>query len=365
MLEEVSLKLLVNTDTNKVVFAEAGKDFVDVLCSFLTLPLGTIVRLLQNDNTNMKPVKIGCLDSLYQSVENLNVDCLNTRTCKKMLLYSRNSSEEYCNTLKLNIDDTTDPTRDFFMCSNLADCKYSLLSSFRNQRCECGSLLGRPVLVKSDQVYNGFVKDGPVFIVTDDLSVFPNSVDTVFDLLKTLGIPCTHSLKEMFVNITYMQVLDLLKYSLLSKSSLTNLFLRKEPVLEETSFSTYDVPNNCRNRIKLKLFLREKDNEILFAQGEEDFADFVFSFLTFPLGGVVRMLGGNSSLGSIDSLYKTILDLDGYKYLVSSEVKNRLVDPCIAPQFKLSKQILQIYEPPASSYYCYRQRSFRESIIHD
>lgn len=170
---------------------------------------------------------------------------------------------------------------------------------------------------------------------------------------------------KLLIVLYSKQVLDLLKYSLLSKSSLTNLFLRKEPVLEETSFSTYDVPNNCRNRIKLKLFLREKDNEILFAQGEEDFADFVFSFLTFPLGGVVRMLGGNSSLGSIDSLYKSILDLDGYKYLVSSEVKNRLVDPCIAPQFNLSKQILQIYEPRASWYYCYCQGSFRESIIHD
>jgi hypothetical protein len=146
---------------------------------------------------------------------------------------------------------------------------------------------------------------------------------------------------------------------------LTDLFLRKKPYLKGTSFSTCDVPNSSSNQIKLKLYLREKDDEILFAQGEEDFADFLFSFLTFPLGGVVRMLGGNSSLGCIDSLYKSILDLDGYKYLMSHEVKNKLVDPCIAPQFKLSKQILQIYEPRASSYYCYCQRSFRESIIHD
>ncbi|WJX81931.1 hypothetical protein P8452_64751 [Trifolium repens] len=280
-----------------------------------------------------------------------------------MLLYPRNSSQDYCSSLILNIDDT-EPTR-YFMCSRLGDCQYRLLSSFQNQRCECGSLLDRPVLVQSDKVCEGFVKDSPTFIITDFLSVLPNSMDTNFDLLKSFGIKSTSSLKEMTVSITEIQVLDLLKYSLLSKSPLTDLFLRKEPYLKGTSFSTCDVPNSSSNQIKLKLYLREKDGEILFAQGEEDFADFLFSFLTFPLGGVVRMLGGNSSLGCIDSLYKSILDLDGYKYLMSNEVKNKLVDPCIAPQFKLSKQILQIYEPRASSYYCYCQRSFRESIIHD
>jgi len=32
--EYVQLKLLVNEEKNKVVFAEAGKDFVDIRCSF-------------------------------------------------------------------------------------------------------------------------------------------------------------------------------------------------------------------------------------------------------------------------------------------------------------------------------------------
>lgn len=41
IMSQVSLKLLVNTETNQVLFAEAGKDFVDILCGFLTLPLGT------------------------------------------------------------------------------------------------------------------------------------------------------------------------------------------------------------------------------------------------------------------------------------------------------------------------------------
>lgn len=44
------LKVLVDKETNKVLFAEAGKDFVDVLLSFLTLPMGTIARLVAKDS---------------------------------------------------------------------------------------------------------------------------------------------------------------------------------------------------------------------------------------------------------------------------------------------------------------------------
>jgi hypothetical protein len=46
------LKLTVHKETNKVLFAEAGKDFVDILISFLTLPLGTIARLVAKRRGN-------------------------------------------------------------------------------------------------------------------------------------------------------------------------------------------------------------------------------------------------------------------------------------------------------------------------
>jgi hypothetical protein len=49
-----------------VLFAEAGKDFVDVLISFLTLPLGTIARLVAK-KCHMGPLKIASLSSLYDA----------------------------------------------------------------------------------------------------------------------------------------------------------------------------------------------------------------------------------------------------------------------------------------------------------
>ncbi|CAN0898016.1 hypothetical protein LINGRAHAP2_LOCUS19462 [Linum grandiflorum] len=64
---KVSLKLYIDKKTNKVVFAESGKEFIDFLFSILSLPLGTVTRLLSKDQT------LGCMGNLFQSVEDLNV----------------------------------------------------------------------------------------------------------------------------------------------------------------------------------------------------------------------------------------------------------------------------------------------------
>ncbi|KAJ0044749.1 hypothetical protein Pint_06211 [Pistacia integerrima] len=43
---KINLKLLIDTENNKVLFAEAGKEFVDFLFYLLSLPVGTFVKLL-------------------------------------------------------------------------------------------------------------------------------------------------------------------------------------------------------------------------------------------------------------------------------------------------------------------------------
>lgn len=161
----ISLKLLVNKETNKVLFAEAGKEFGDILCNFLTFPLATIARLVQK-KSSMGSVTIGCLNSLYQSVENLDEKCLRKVTSKQVLL---RPTESYCSrSLKLNIDDS-EPKK-YFICSN-AECIYNYaLSTMENQRCWCGNgdnLMTRPVFMK--HFCQGFVKDDVSFVITDDL----------------------------------------------------------------------------------------------------------------------------------------------------------------------------------------------------
>lgn len=57
-VDKVKLRVMVNKVKAKVLYAEAGKDFVDVLFSFLTLPLGTIGRLVAKESNIVGEVKV-------------------------------------------------------------------------------------------------------------------------------------------------------------------------------------------------------------------------------------------------------------------------------------------------------------------
>ncbi|KAF8704963.1 hypothetical protein HU200_031208 [Digitaria exilis] len=66
----LTMKLLVDTKSQRVLFAEAGKDVVDFLLSILALPVVTAVKLLGED------AMVGCVGSLYASVDKLDATCL-------------------------------------------------------------------------------------------------------------------------------------------------------------------------------------------------------------------------------------------------------------------------------------------------
>lgn len=112
---EISLKVVIDREEKKVVFAEAGSDFVDILFSFLTLPMGTIVRLLANrSDPPHQPVNIGSFNSLYGSVANLDAKYFATTECKDMLLNTRSSAEALCRNLKIDIGHTKSVK--YFIC---------------------------------------------------------------------------------------------------------------------------------------------------------------------------------------------------------------------------------------------------------
>ena len=71
------LRLFIDKERNKVVLAEASGDFVNSLLTFLTLPLGTIIRLLSNNETHDQSVEVGCINNLYHSVQNSNIQVHN------------------------------------------------------------------------------------------------------------------------------------------------------------------------------------------------------------------------------------------------------------------------------------------------
>uniref|UniRef100_M8BNM8 DUF674 domain-containing protein n=1 Tax=Aegilops tauschii TaxID=37682 RepID=M8BNM8_AEGTA len=75
------MKLLVDTQARRVLFAEASKDAVDFLFSLLALPVGTAVKLLGKESM------VGCVGSLYGSVEKLDGTYVQPGAAKDALLH--------------------------------------------------------------------------------------------------------------------------------------------------------------------------------------------------------------------------------------------------------------------------------------
>jgi len=198
---------------------------VDILCSFLTIPLGTIARLVEKDS-NMGPVTVGCLNSLYHGVTDLDEGCMWNQTIKPMLLQPINSAEDYCNTLKLNIDDSQ-PTK-YFICNNYNNgCNYNdlTISTYKDKHyCRCRYPFTVAVIFKHFR--QGFVNSVATFVITDDLTVMPNSIDyTSFSLLQELGIKNPCSVKEIVLKVTKEKVLYLNISSYNSSSNTSLKFL--------------------------------------------------------------------------------------------------------------------------------------------
>lgn len=90
------------------------------------------------------------------------------------------------------------------------------------------------------------------------------------------------------------------------------------------------MPSDEARQISVKVTLRKSNEQIMFVEAEDDFIDFDFSLLTFPLGGVLHMLQGFSSLSCVDNLYKGLSELSSDMFLVSEELKDKLTKPLIA-----------------------------------
>jgi len=213
-VDNVRLRVLVDKEKNKIVYAEAGKDFVDALFSFLTLPLGTIARLMAEES-NIEAAKFGSLSSLYQSVKDLDEKYLWSQDCKEMLLKPKNSMKDYCRLLKLNIDDTEH--LQYFVCEKW-DCRRKVsgchFSIFRNKKCYCGKVMNREVFPKFSNIENGFVKENATFIICDDLCVTPNVFGASLNLLQKLGVETIDAIEEQAVDINKRHVFFQLLYHL-------------------------------------------------------------------------------------------------------------------------------------------------------
>ncbi|KAK9074318.1 hypothetical protein SSX86_006916 [Deinandra increscens subsp. villosa] len=337
---KISIKLVVDKVNKRVVYAEADHTFVDILFSLMTIPLGTIVKLLGKfSDKNFEA--LGSLNNLYQSLKDIPECYLATEECKFMLLNPKNQSYYHCQNLKLKIDDT-EPMK-YFTCTK-RDC-YRFFSICNNAKCTiCGNLMNIPrcffwPIVRVGADGGVFVSDIATFIVTDDFSVMPYTATDVFRLLKNCGITDLTHLEERKLNLCSEQMLNLLQMALTLDSPLTcYVFHENNPFLDLVRPGqrvTFDQSHPMKkeeytsSKMVLEVTLQKSTGKLLFAEAKEDFVDFVFGFLSIPLGTVIgTLLKGSSSITCMDNVFRSISNMSVGRYLKSQDIKNMLVEPC-------------------------------------
>ncbi|WMV30637.1 hypothetical protein MTR67_024022, partial [Solanum verrucosum] len=82
--EKCSLKLTIDTKTNRVVFAEGGKDLFCFLMRLLELLIAIFMNHIQTN-------RVGSIPNIYQSVQNLNDAYMQSTQTKDQLLRSSES----------------------------------------------------------------------------------------------------------------------------------------------------------------------------------------------------------------------------------------------------------------------------------
>ncbi|XP_075098718.1 uncharacterized protein LOC107786871 [Nicotiana tabacum] len=139
----IKLKFMVDKTRNRVILAESDHEFIDTLLSFLTVPLGTVLRLLEKDM-----VQLGSVSCIYTSVYSLELRFLRTSYFKSMLIMPRDASEVQCKKLKLNVDHSEIAGKFFTCSSHSCDEIKNFHRLFQNARCSCGSSMRSLISVK-------------------------------------------------------------------------------------------------------------------------------------------------------------------------------------------------------------------------
>ncbi|KAJ9551071.1 hypothetical protein OSB04_015116 [Centaurea solstitialis] len=352
---KISLKVMVHKEKNQVVFAEADSTFVDTLFSIMTLPLGTLFRVLEKcPDKNLKTV--GCLNNVYRSLAELPAGYFTDEENKFLMLNPRTYGYDYCFHLEHKIDDT-EPTNYFkcggWLCNrpgfSFTTCSYA--------KCiYCGSVMNEEAgdQFDGDDEESVFVPNLVSFIVTDDLRVMPNTSDFSIPLVCDLGSTDPSHLEERTIDICREQMVILVKAALLCKNPLTYLvFHNMHPsggLVTKLGTSIQHLTSNEEDTKIKKLTLRvswqKSTSKFLFAEANEDFVDFLFGFLEIPLGTLVGKLNnGNTSFECLNNLFASISNMSVGECIKSQKLKDMLIQPLLVYKYVSGNQIFPLNVP--------------------
>ncbi|KAG6538299.1 uncharacterized protein LOC122005966 [Zingiber officinale] len=224
---KLSLKLLIDTTAQKVLFAEAGKEVVDFLFRLLSLPLGSIVKLLSTDRLQ------GSIGNLYKSIQELNDSYLQNSKGKSILLNPIRSISA-----SLLLPGPSSSSKNvYFRCANVNNYSgcYGYVSKVNGALCpKCNNIMTKQMIYvggheEDDEDPNiGFVKGVVTYTIMDDLTVTPMSSISSITLLSKFNVKNLDALVERTVTLGFDEALEVLAISLRSKKVLTSVFLGKK-----------------------------------------------------------------------------------------------------------------------------------------
>ncbi|XVF75411.1 hypothetical protein PTKIN_Ptkin13bG0186400 [Pterospermum kingtungense] len=225
----VSLKLLIDPVFQRVLFAEAGKDFVDFLFNIMSLLVGTVIRLLS------KQGMVGCLGNLYDSIEKLSDTYMQTTANKDSLLkpmVANNSA--YVPLLMPNMESST--SSDLYRCSyhHASSCR-TYVANYPNSICpSCNHVMNQKVTLvnppnkAASSSEGGYVKGVVTYMIMDDLVVTPMSTISSITLLNKFKVKDVGVLVEKVIDMGMDEGVKLLRASMQSNAVLTAVFLGKK-----------------------------------------------------------------------------------------------------------------------------------------
>ncbi|XP_050250359.1 uncharacterized protein LOC126697406 [Quercus robur] len=225
----VSLKLLIDRESQRVLFAEAGKEFIDFLFHSLALPIGTFVPLFEKQGIQ------GSFGNIYESIENLGSIYLQPGVSKDNLLKPEvhiSGGGAGLPLLLQNIESSSTFMK-LYSCSRKRCVCDSYLAYDLSAICpSCGNVMNHEKNMvdpptPSASTERGYVTGLVTYMVMDDLVVKPMSTTSTITLLNKFNVQEFGALEEKVVNLGMDEGAKILKASLYSKTVLTDVFLSK------------------------------------------------------------------------------------------------------------------------------------------
>ncbi|KAF5192958.1 hypothetical protein FRX31_017456 [Thalictrum thalictroides] len=230
---DFSMKLVIDKKANKVIFAEAAKEVIDIFINFLFIAF--FHPMARSMIRHINKVEYCGILNLYDSIGSLN-DSYFLKPIKAKDLYKPESSFN-ANSFPFFPNLVSQPSSvsgpKFFMCSSF----HRYVTENPKLKCPtCKKSFEYQIpYVNGDGKYkeelsgdSNYVKGDITYMVMDNLKVIPMSNVSIISVVNKVNIMDVNSLEEKVVTLNYHQMIELMKISAESKTTLTDYFLKKQ-----------------------------------------------------------------------------------------------------------------------------------------